>query len=504
MASLSEQYLRAHPKSDSISPLPDNLRTGLIIISVFAIISFISTSSLFIYLTYRLAVRPPKKEESPSNDVPSRVRVADYCPYDGEGRTHDYALKVARERRERLAQEAKANKDKKAKKQPPNQILVLLYNLIIADMHQAAAFLISAYWIHKKGIFINTPASFVQGFFDSNGDLASSFFIGSIAIHTIFTMWRGKRPRQRVLYGLIVATWIFVYGLSLIPFLATHNGKNYGGYYVRAGLWCWVNEKYTLMRLLTHYVFIFISLALTTIIYITVVFVLRQKSKMQRARGVGPTQNNPRVNLSHYPVFMIYPIIYVSCFFPLAVGRITTMAGGQVCLAYYCFAGSLIAANGFIDCLLFGITRHRILFDSNGDDEVDNQETGLETFNFMRTPETRYGNIIYIQGGMQPPESPEPLKWKKIRPLRQKEEKNTSVAGRPCTPHAAHKRTVLSSTGSTNSIHMEVTYEYEEEIDLALRDSRNNQNDPQSHRRPESSGSEYWETSERTVVKNIQ
>lgn len=102
--------------------------------------------------------------------------------------------------------------------------------------------------------------------------------------------------------------------------------------------------------------------------------------------------------MGHNPAFLIYPIIYVTCTLPLATGRVATMAGGQVPLGYFCFAGALISFNGFFDCLLFGTTRQAIIFASKYD--VDAEDTGVDTIAFLKTPTTRrYGNMIWIQGG---------------------------------------------------------------------------------------------------------
>lgn len=102
--------------------------------------------------------------------------------------------------------------------------------------------------------------------------------------------------------------------------------------------------------------------------------------------------------LSHHPAFLLYPVIYVTCTLPLALGRIAHMAGADVPMGYFCFAGAAIASNGWCDALLFGTTRHAIIFGSK--DGIDNDDTGLETFAFMRTPAgKRFGNTIWIQGG---------------------------------------------------------------------------------------------------------
>jgi hypothetical protein len=97
----------------------------------------------------------------------------------------------------------------------------------------------------------------------------------------------------------------------------------------------------------------------------------------------------------HHPAFLIYPVIYVICTAPLALGRIATMAGAKVPLGYFCAAGALITSNGWLDVLLWGLTRRVLLFSS----EIDSDELGLETFAFMRTPPGRkYGNMVWVQG----------------------------------------------------------------------------------------------------------
>lgn len=161
---------------------------------------------------------------------------------------------------------------------------------------------------------------------------------------------------------------------------------------------CWINDAYENLRLLTHYLFIFLSLVTTSTLYIAIYVSLRRQ-----ARGNAKKQatGESRVQMNHNPAFLIYPLIYVMCTLPLALGRIATMAGAHVPLGYYCFAGTLIASNGSFDCLLFGTTRHAIVFSAA--DDVDVEDTGLETFAFMRTPDNRFGNSVWIQGGSQRP-----------------------------------------------------------------------------------------------------
>lgn len=110
----------------------------------------------------------------------------------------------------------------------------------------------------------------------------------------------------------------------------------------------------------------------------------------QQARGT-----HGGVSYDHHPAFLIYPLIYVVCTLPLALGRVGSLAGAEIPLWYFCVAGALITSNGWLDCLLWGSTRHTIVFGP-----LDNADAlGLETFNFMRTPPGReFGNMVWVQG----------------------------------------------------------------------------------------------------------
>lgn len=126
---------------------------------------------------------------------------------------------------------------------------------------------------------------------------------------------------------------------------------------------------------------------------------LHHKSSVLSAMTVAQARNNaatePRLKFDHHPAFLIYPIIYVVCTMPLALGRVGSLAGANVPLWYFCVAGALITSNGWLDVLLWGTTRHTIVFGP-----IDNADAlGLETFDFMRTPPDReFGNIVWVQG----------------------------------------------------------------------------------------------------------
>ena len=174
------------------------------------------------------------------------------------------------------------------------------------------------------------------------------------------------------------------------------------------------------MRLLTHYLFIFMSIGIVSILYTLIFFTLRRRQDQdglhrsqsrsrlndQSQAKAGPdfrTRNSqitrasitPSTDNGHHPAFLIYPVIYVVCTAPLALGRIATMAGATVPLGYFCAAGALITSNGWLDVLLWSLTRRVLLFES----DIDAEDVGIGTFAFMRTPPGRkFGNMVWVQG----------------------------------------------------------------------------------------------------------
>lgn len=161
-----------------------------------------------------------------------------------------------------------------------------------------------------------------------------------------------------------------------------------------------MNDAYATLRLVTHYLFIFIALATTSALYMAIFIDLRRHARSDPSSSavLDSSPSSSELHLSRTPAFLIYPVIYVLCTLPLALGRLASMTGADVPNGYMCFAGAMIASNGMFDCLLFGSTRNVIVFAAKRN--VHRQATGLGTFAFMNTPAARrYGNMVLIQGG---------------------------------------------------------------------------------------------------------
>ncbi|PQE32053.1 integral membrane protein [Rutstroemia sp. NJR-2017a WRK4] len=212
--------------SSSLVPLPDVLSHGLVAVATFGLLSFFCSTSLFLYLTYRLVTW------------------------------------------------------KKAGTSPMNQFLFLIYNLLFADIQQALAFLLNIRSLKDNGIIVGTSTCWAQAWFVSVGDLASSVFISAIACHTFFSVVKSYRPPNYAFYIGIAACWIFIYGLAVIG-IALHPHD----FYVRAAAWCWINDEYQSERLWLHYFWIFVAMFSTILIYTFIFIFLRTKSRQPGAHA---------------------------------------------------------------------------------------------------------------------------------------------------------------------------------------------------------------------------
>lgn len=95
-----------------------------------------------------------------------------------------------------------------------NQYVILVLNLLIADLQQSSAFLISFHWIRKRMILAPSSPCFAQAWLLHSGDVSSGFFVLAIAVHTFYTAVHGKRVGHKTFAVIVVLIWVFSYFLT--------------------------------------------------------------------------------------------------------------------------------------------------------------------------------------------------------------------------------------------------------------------------------------------------
>ncbi|KAK8069451.1 hypothetical protein PG994_006067 [Apiospora phragmitis] len=224
-----------------------------------------------------------------------------------------------------------------------NQSIVLIYQLLLADSLQSLGFLISFYWASEREII--GPAI---------GDVSSAFFVLAIAIHTVYQVAFSKRVSHRAFLVAISSVW----GLAL---LLTSLAPIIGGRYIfeRAGVWCWIKSDHEDLRLLLHYLWIFIiefgSIAVYTVGFW---FLYQAKKPGSTFRSDASLESLNKASRA----MLAYALAYTVMTLPLAAGRMASMSHRTPPDSYFFIAGSLFTSSGWVDTVLYAITRRSLLF----------------------------------------------------------------------------------------------------------------------------------------------
>ncbi|KAJ4374259.1 hypothetical protein N0V83_003000 [Neocucurbitaria cava] len=190
----------------------------------------------------------------------------------------------------------------------------------------------------------------------------------------------------------ILCIWFFALFLTVIG-PAMHQDR----FFARAGGWCWVSAEYQNERLWLHYLWIFIVEFGTIIIYAHIFFHLRG-----RIRSIIANDNTSK--LTRATKFMVlYPAVYVILTLPIAVGRMVAMTGTNMPDIFFCVAGSMLTSCGWIDALLYTLTR-RILV--SGEISTGHYNRTHNTVTAIATNAARPGDDDF---GLQSMSSKEPI-----------------------------------------------------------------------------------------------
>lgn len=220
----------------SLTPLFPDLHKGLIAVTVLAFLSFLASLALFSYLTWKLLKWYLIVAKTPVQDDSVALDSVDSAPTTQQADEFKLGIDGIFSDNESSTRESTATRQRRCRG-APNQSLLLIYNLVLADLLQATAFSLNASWLFRNGIIVGTGTCFAQGLLVSIGDLASSVFITAVAIHAYLSIIKQYQPKQRTLYLIIALLWSFIILISTLPIAITHNGADNGGFFVRAVAW---------------------------------------------------------------------------------------------------------------------------------------------------------------------------------------------------------------------------------------------------------------------------
>lgn len=95
-----------------------------------------------------------------------------------------------------------------------SQCVILILNLLLADMQQAVALTISFHWLRLNAILAPSTPCTLQGWLLHAGDVSSGFFVLAIALHTYLITVREMAIKSILFYAAIGFIWLFSFFLA--------------------------------------------------------------------------------------------------------------------------------------------------------------------------------------------------------------------------------------------------------------------------------------------------
>ncbi|KAG8765978.1 hypothetical protein FRC12_007154 [Ceratobasidium sp. 428] len=288
-----------------------------------------------------------------------------------------------------------------------------LYSLLISDFIQGSAFAMNLRWAADGGMQ-HSAACTAQGSVSQFGDLGGALwyvmFVGTwfvprtqldvidrslaIAYYTFSLLFLLQKPPVWITCALLIVGWIVILVLPILGPTAIENVEERGHFYGISGAWCWIGDGYQMERFIYVYMWIFLSLLSSIVLYGLVY--LRFSGRLVYDQGKilwkrpGAPPNGVSIHISgvsgesasnstrligsdgeftgvgkHLKQvakrLMFYPVVYSLVTVPVAICRIGTFSGLTIPFPVYVFAGAAYSSSGITNVILFIVTRHSFI-----------------------------------------------------------------------------------------------------------------------------------------------
>ncbi|KIJ43393.1 hypothetical protein M422DRAFT_145125, partial [Sphaerobolus stellatus SS14] len=146
-------------------------------------------------------------------------------------------------------------------------------SLILSDLLQAIGSVMNIRWMLIMGV---EPGHFciAQAALKQTGNLGTALWSLVIAFHT-FSLLFLRRPISRKLSCItFFAVWIFLGIIIMLGPVIIENNKK-GPFWGVSGYWCWITNSYHIEQLTNEYLFMFITVGLSFVLYTLIFLRLR-------------------------------------------------------------------------------------------------------------------------------------------------------------------------------------------------------------------------------------
>ncbi|TFK53878.1 hypothetical protein OE88DRAFT_1625314 [Heliocybe sulcata] len=238
-------------------------------------------------------------------------------------------------------------------------------SLLLSDLLQVTGSLMNARWVHNMFVKYDTFCT-IQACIKQAADVGLALWSLVIAIHTFNTLFLRLEMARVVMYVTMAGVWSTIAAL-VIAGPATSDMRN-GPFYGISGYWCWITDVHATKRILLDYMIMFISAALSFMLYSLVFLRLRGnlvvdgwylRLQMSPAPLVPVGKTGPYI-VTITRRMLMYPVAYTIVILPIAAARFSEWSGHEVPFLVTIFCDTVYLFSGTVNVILFSMTR-RIL-----------------------------------------------------------------------------------------------------------------------------------------------
>ncbi|THH00148.1 hypothetical protein EW026_g2346 [Hermanssonia centrifuga] len=221
-----------------------------------------------------------------------------------------------------------------------------LVSLLLCDLIQALGSLMNAKWYMNHAVEFDSFCV-AQGVVKHISDVGTAIWSLVIAAHTFWVLFLRWDLRRYVMIATMIFGWSLI-GTLVIAGPATGGVKVNGPFFAISGYWCWISDQYPAAHVALDYMWMFISVTCSFILYSLVFLRLRGNILVDGWRMRFRLHRNSDVRAG---------VGYAMIILPIAAVRFSEWSGHEVSFAATIFSDTVYLLSGVVNVSLFFFTR---------------------------------------------------------------------------------------------------------------------------------------------------
>ncbi|KAF8274438.1 hypothetical protein EI94DRAFT_1713421 [Lactarius quietus] len=255
---------------------------------------------------------------------------------------------------------------------------IYMLSLFAYDILQATGGILDVLWAHN-GIVTSGPYCTAQGVIQQIGELGVALITLIFTVHTfVVALWKVGVRACHFAFGMIALASLF------IAFCVGIGNGVHKNFETPTPYWCWIGPEYTLERLAGEYVWLWIALFASVIMYTPLYFWTKGRLSIDPEKWYkfrlsesddGYAERRAALGM------LWYPLAYSLTVLPLSIARWSLFNHKKVPLAATFLAEFVFRLSGAVNVLLFLTVRPQLLLFSPPEEFVELEAVGLGCLN---------------------------------------------------------------------------------------------------------------------------